>query len=191
MERTHLEPRLSPYGAPRELAPPAPRQIVVRWIVWLAILGAVTMLMFVLRPQLEKAHIALGFLIVVLGGSAAAGRLLGVALALLAFFLFNFLFLPPYHTFVVGEPLDWLVLATFLITGVVAAQLLNRAQERAETAHQRAIEVERLAALGAETLNAGPSEDALRAIADVIRNTIGVECCELLVPRGAPPQLVH
>ena len=48
-----------------------------------------------------------------------------------------------------------MVLAAFLITSVVAAQLLNRAQERAEAARQRAVEVERLAALGAETLNAG------------------------------------
>jgi two-component system sensor histidine kinase KdpD len=170
--------------------PPADRgQIVVRWIVWLGVLAVVTVVMFTLRPQLDKAHVALGFLIVVLGGSAAGGRALGVGLARLAFFLFNFLFLTPYYTFIIGDALDWLVLAAFLTTGVVAAQLLNRAQERAEIARQRAVEVERLAALGAETLNAGRAEDALLAIAAVIRSTIGVDCCEVLVPRGTPPQL--
>jgi two-component system sensor histidine kinase KdpD len=179
---------VNPYAAQHEA--PADRQHVVgRWVAWLAILGGVTVVMVLLRPQLDKAHVALGFLIVVLGGSAAGGRALGVGLALLAFFLFNFLFLPPYHTFVIGEPLDWLVLAAFLTTGVVAAQLLNRAQERAEIARQRAIEVERLAALGSETLNAGRAEDAVLAIAEVIRSAIGVDCCEVLVPRGAPPQL--
>jgi hypothetical protein len=81
------------------------------------------------------------------------------------------------------------VLVAFLTTGVVAAPLLNRAQERAEIARQRAIEVERLAALGSETLNAGRAEDALLAIAEVIRSTIGVDCCEVLVPRGTPSQL--
>jgi two-component system sensor histidine kinase KdpD len=162
---------------------------MLRWLAWLGVLTVVTVVLVLLRPRLDKAHVALGFLIVVLGGSAAGGRALGVGLALLAFFLFNFLFITPYYTFIIGDPLDWLVLAAFLTTGVVAAQLLNRAQERAETARQRAVEVERLAALGSETLNAGRAEDALLAIAEVIRSTIGVDCCEVLVPRGTPPRL--
>ena len=174
---------------PRDAPPRDTQHVVVRWVAWLAVLAVVTGVMFMLRPQLDKAHVALGFLIVVLGGSAAGGRALGVGLALLSFILFNYLFLTPYYTFIIGDPLDWLVLAAFLTTGVVAAQLLNRAQERAEIARQRAIEVERLAALGSETLNAGRAEDALLAIAEVIRSTIGVDCCEVLVPRGTPPQL--
>ena len=160
------------------------------WVIWLLILVGATALMLSIRPRLDKAHIALAFLIVVLGGSAAGGRALGLSLAVLAFLLFNFLFLPPFHTFVIANPFDWLVLAAFLITGVVAAHLLNRAQERAEAARQRAVEVERLAALGAETLNAGRAEDALLAIAEVIRSAIGVASCELLVPEGAPARLV-
>ena len=189
MEQARAEPRLSPYGVPHD-APNDTQHVVVRWVAWLGILAVVTVVMFMLRPQLDKAHVALGFLIIVLGGSAAGGRALGIALALLSFCLFNYLFLTPYYTFIIGDPLDWLVLVAFLTTGVVAAQLLNRAQERAEIARQRAIEVERLAALGSETLNAGRAEDALLAIAEVIRSTIGVDCCEVLVPRGTPPQLV-
>ena len=189
MERSRAEPRLSPYGVPQDAPPTDTPHVVVRWIVWLGVLTVITVVMLTLRPQLDKAHVALGFLIVVLGGSAAGGRALGVALAVLAFILFNYLFLTPYYTFIIGDPLDWLVLVAFLTTGVVAAQLLNRAQERAEIARQRAIEVERLAALGSETLNAGRAEDALLAIAEVIRSTIGVDCCEVLVPRGTPPQL--
>jgi len=189
VEQPRVEPRLSPYGAPHDAPQTDTPHVVVRWLVWLGVLTVITVLMFTLRPQLDKAHVALGFLIVVLGGSAAGGRALGVALALLSFILFNYLFLTPYYTFIIGDPLDWLVLAAFLTTGVVAAQLLNRAQERAEIARQRAIEVERLAALGSETLNAGRAEDALLAIAEVIRSTIGVDCCEVLVPRGTPPQL--
>jgi len=188
VEQPRVEPRLSPYGVPHD-APPTVMHAVVRWVTWLGVLAVVTGVMFLLRPQLEKAHVALGFLIVVRGGSAAGGRALGVGLAVLSFTLFNYLFLTPYYTFIIGDPLDWIVLAAFLTTGVVAAQLLNRAQERAEIARQRAIEVERLAALGSETLNAGRAEDALLAIAEVIRSTIGVDCCEVLVPRGTPPQL--
>ena len=160
------------------------------WLVWLGILMLVTAAMFLVRPQLEKVHVALAFLIVVLGGSAAGGRLLGLTLSVLGFFVFNFLFIPPYYSLTINDQLDWLVLAAYLTTGVVGAQLLNRAQERAETARQRAVEVERLAALGSETLNAGRAEDALASIAEVIRKAFGVACCEVLVPRGAPRELI-
>jgi two-component system sensor histidine kinase KdpD len=156
------------------------------YVRWLVILVAVTGALLLLRERLDKAHVALAFLIVVLGGSAAGGRAIGVVLALLAFLSFNFLFLLPHYTFVVADPLDWIVLVAFLITGVVAAHLLDRAQERALIAHQRALEVQRLAALGAETLNAGRAEDALREIAEVIRSTLEVPCCEIFVtPAGS------
>ena len=177
--------RPSPYAAMQAPAPD-PRRVMRTWLLWAAVLTVVTLLMFTFRLRLDKAHVVLGFLIVVLGGSAAGGRLLGVGLALTGFFLFNFLFLHPYFTFGVSNPLDWLVLLAFLITGVVAAQLLNRSQERAEIARQRAVEVERLAALGAESLSAGRAEDALHGIAEVIRSSVDVACCEVLVPRGTP-----
>lgn len=150
------------------------------WLVWPALLLALTVAMYLSPPFLEKAHIALLFLLLVLGGSAAGGRTLGIALALGSFFLFNFFFIPPYHTFVIANPLDWLVLLVFLATGLVAAQLLYRAQAEAAAALLRAEEVDRLASLGAETLNVGRSEEALAAVARVIRTTLGVAECEIL-----------
>lgn len=118
---------------------------LLTWALWLAILLVTAAGMFFLRSRLDKAHVALGFLLVVLGSSASGGRLLGITLAVVAFLTFNALFLPPYFTLVVADPLDWLVLGAFLVTGIVAAHLLSRAQERAEVARQRAIEIERLA----------------------------------------------
>jgi two-component system sensor histidine kinase KdpD len=163
----------------------APRLRWVRWAAWLGVLAIATVALLLLRGRLDKAHVALVYLLVVLGASAAQGRWLGIAVAGLAFLCFNYLFLPPYYTFVIGNPLDWLVLFAFLVTGIVAAQLLARSQERAEVARQRAREVERLAALGAETLNAGRAEDALTAVAQVIRTALGVARCEVLVGDAA------
>ena len=68
----------------------------------------VTLAMLALRAQLDKAHISLLFLLVILGASGAGGRLLGLSTAAAAFLLFNFLFLPPYYTLVIANPLDWL-----------------------------------------------------------------------------------
>ena len=164
----------------------SPRPAWLSWVLSFAALALVTVVLLLLRGTLGKAHIALAYLLVVLGGSAAGGGLLGVALSGTAFLCFNYLFLPPYSTFVIGDPLDWLVLVAFLLTGIVAAQLLSRAQQRAELARRRTEEVERLASLGAETLNVGRAEDALGAIADVIRSALGVTRCEILVPKDQP-----
>jgi two-component system, OmpR family, sensor histidine kinase KdpD len=164
----------------------SPRPAWLSWVLSFVALALVTVVLLLLRGTLGKAHIALAYLLVVLGGSAAGGGVLGVALSVTAFLCFNYLFLPPYSTFVIGDPLDWLVLVAFLVTGIVAAQLLSRAQQRAELARRRTEEVERLASLGAETLNVGRAEDALGAIADVIRSALGVTQCEILVPKEQP-----
>jgi two-component system, OmpR family, sensor histidine kinase KdpD len=137
--------------------------------------------MLLVRGRLDKAHVSLIYLLVVLGGSAAAGRLVGVSLGVSAFLLFNLLFLPPYYTFTLTDPLDWLVLIVFLATSIVAAELLDRQRRQAELAAARTRELDRLTTLGAETLNAVRAEQALVAIADVIRQTVGVETCELFV----------
>jgi len=154
---------------------------IVRWAITLALLTAATAAMYVIRTSLDKAHVALVYLLIVLGASAAGGRALGLTVAGLAFLGFDFFFLVPYQTLTIQNPLDWLVLVTFLVTSVVAAQLLYRATATAEDATQRAIEVDRLAALGAETLNAADADEALRAIAAVIRNSVNADECDLFL----------
>ncbi|HEY8832047.1 MAG TPA: ATP-binding protein [Gemmatimonadaceae bacterium] len=102
------------------------------WALTFVTLAAVTFALFAARRHLSEAHVALVFLLIVLGASAAGGRLLGITTALTAFLAFDWFFLPPYNTLLVRNPFDWLVLFAFLITSVVAAQLLYRARsERA------------------------------------------------------------
>lgn len=155
------------------------RQTVIRWTTTLLVLVAATVGMYLVRSSLDKAHVALVYLLIVLAASAAGGRALGLTVAALAFLCFDFFFLVPYLTFVIANPLDWLVLVAFLVTSIVAAQLLYRANATAEEATARAVEVDRLAALGAETLNAADADKALRAIADVIRHSVEADECEI------------
>ena len=158
---------------------------VAKFLLWLGVLAAATVAMLAVRSSLDKAHVALGYLLVVLGAGASTGRRIGVTLSVAAFLLFNFFFLPPYHSLFVAQPLDWIVLVAFLVTGVVAAQLLARARADAALARARSAEVDRLSAVGAEALNAGRAEDALTAIAEVMRTTLRVARCEILVPDRA------
>jgi two-component system sensor histidine kinase KdpD len=102
------------------------------WALAFLSLAAATLALFAVRAHLGEAHFTLVFLLVVLGASAAGGRVLGITTAFLAFLAFDWFFLPPYNTLLVRNPFDWLVLFVFLVTSVVAAQLLYQARsERA------------------------------------------------------------
>ena len=149
------------------------------WAVWVGVLTLVTVALLRVRDSLHEAHVALAYLLVVLGASASGGRALGFTVAAAGFACFNYFFVPPHFAFAVAEPLDWLVLVAFLVTGAVAAQLLARAQTEANAARERAAEVDRLSTLGAEALNAGRADEALTRIADVIRGTLGAVACEI------------
>lgn len=112
----------------------------VVWGLAFASLAGAALVLFALRSDLDKAHVALVFLLVVLGSSASGGRLLGVAIALVAFVIFDWFFLPPYSTLLLRNPLDWVVLVAFLVTSFVAAELLYRARaERAAVERAEAL----------------------------------------------------
>jgi two-component system, OmpR family, sensor histidine kinase KdpD len=157
---------------------------IQRWAISFLVLFAVTGVMLLVRADLEKVHVALLFLLVVLIGSAVDGSALGLSLAGSAFLLFDWFFLPPYNAFGLRNPLDWLVLGSFLVTSIVAAQLMAHAQQRTQEARARTLEVERFSTLGAETLNAAEPAQALLAIAEVIRATLGVDNCDIYVHHG-------
>src|SRR5947209_1171877 len=116
------------------------RNRATTWTLGFLALAASVFALLPLRSQLGEADVALIFLLVVLGASATGGRRLGVTIAFTAFLLFDVLFLPPYNTLWVRNPFDWLVLIVFLITSLVAAQLLYRARsERAAVENAEAL----------------------------------------------------
>lgn len=115
-------------------------------VLWMAVATAATFALWTFRDALDQAHMALTYLLVVLGASSREGRLVGIVLAISSFLLFNFFLLPPLYTLAIESPLDWWILLTFLVTGGVAAQLLHREQVAAELAERRAREIVRLAA---------------------------------------------
>lgn len=152
------------------------------WLVgalWMAALGVATAGLLLVRARISVAHVAIAYFLMVLVASAVHGRRVGLLLATACFLAFNFFFVVPYGTFSVHDPLDWIVLLAFLATSAIAAQLLHRAQTAANVAQTRAREMERLAALAAEALQAPRAENAAVAIARVIRQELGMEVCEL------------
>jgi two-component system, OmpR family, sensor histidine kinase KdpD len=157
----------------------AARRDFVPWVVWIALMVVVTIVLVQLRDSIDQVHVILIYLLVVLGASTSGGRLLAFPLACVGFLLIDYYFQPPYDSIGYDKPLDLVALTAFLVTAVVATDLLVRAQTQAAEAERRAVEIATLARLGSETLSAGRAEDALARIADVIKSTLTVSQCSI------------
>ncbi len=150
------------------------RADVATWVVWVLLMIVATIVMVHVRDRIDQVHVVLVYLLLVLGASTSGGRLLALPLACAGFLLIDYYFQAPFGHIGDGKPLDWVALAAFLLTAVVATDLLVRAQTEAREAERRAVEIASLARIGSETLSAGRAEDALAGIAQVIQTTLGM-----------------
>jgi two-component system sensor histidine kinase KdpD len=118
--------------------------------------------------------VSLSFLLFVLVIASKWGLTPAIVASLTATLLFNFLFLPPFFTLTIADPQNWIALAAFLITAVIASELSNRAKKQAVAADDQRREVERLYGLSrAVLLDAG--ENAASRIAQQIAGAFGFE----------------
>ncbi|MFI5207847.1 MAG: ATP-binding protein [Gemmatimonadales bacterium] len=131
-------------------------------LVWGTVLVVVTLVLRLGRADIDQAHVVLAYLLVVLGGSVSGGRTLGLALACAAFLLIDFFFQLPFDRLTVGKPLDWVILISFLVTAVVATQLLAMLRAEAAQARQHADEIAALSAERERLAEAAKHAEALR-----------------------------
>jgi K+-sensing histidine kinase KdpD len=118
-----------------------------RWFRYLSAalaIAAGTLLLLPFRERINSATVALGYLLVILF-VAIFGRS-GPALlsSVLAGLCFNFFFLPPFHTFAIADPQNWIALFAFFVTAIAVGHLSARAKRRAEEAESAKREIERL-----------------------------------------------
>ena len=109
----------------------------------LAIAGG-TLLLAPIRAQINATTVALALLLVVVFVAIFWGSKPALLASMLGMLSFNFFFLPPYHTFTIADPQNWVALAAFFITALAVGQLSARARQRAEEAEAGRIEIRRL-----------------------------------------------
>ncbi len=107
-------------------------------------IAAVTALLAPFQRRLSSTTVALALLLIVLFAATRWGSQPALLAALLGVACFNYFFLPPVHTFTIADPQNWVALAAFLITALVAGELSARAKQRAEEAEAGRREIERL-----------------------------------------------
>jgi two-component system sensor histidine kinase KdpD len=119
--------------------------------------------------------VALTFLLLILFVSAYWGFRLAAIVSIVATAAFNFFFLPPFGTFTIADPQNWIALFVFLITAIVASNLAERVRREAAQAIQRRREVERLYALSQSLLTAESRAELLNRIPSMVTDTFGME----------------
>ncbi len=125
--------------------------------------------------------VALSFLLIILFVSAYWGFKLASLVALIASAIFNFFFLPPYGTFTIADPQNWIALVVFLITAMVASDLSERARREASQANRRRMEVERLYALSQSLLTAENAVELFNRVPGMVAETFGINGAALLL----------
>src|SRR6266852_9212717 len=118
-----------------------------RWVGYGAALfgiASATGLLKLWGERINPTTSALAMLLLILFVATAWGSRPAVLASLLGVVCFNFFFLPPFGTFTIRDPDNWVAFVAFMITALTAGPLSARAKRRAEEAEDAKREVERL-----------------------------------------------
>jgi two-component system sensor histidine kinase KdpD len=96
------------------------------------------------RTYVNSTEVALTLLLLVLLSSTLFGSRAGLAASIAGILSFNFFFLPPFYTFNISGPENWVAFGAFIITALIAGQLSGYARRRAEESEARQEKIERL-----------------------------------------------
>jgi len=130
--------------------------------------------------------IGFAFLVTVLLLSLWGGMRVGAAASLIATACFNFYFLPPFHTFTIADPANWVALATFLVTAIVTSRLVTAARVQATNADARRTELEALYGLSIDLFTATNRTGALGEAAGRALSMLGARAGGLVLFDGSP-----
>jgi two-component system sensor histidine kinase KdpD len=133
------------------------------------------------RGDFAKGQWALLYLLLVVLVAGASGAGPAVLAAVLAFFAWDFFFLPPYHTLTVHDPKDWLSLVAFLAVGVVMGVQTGRMRDREARALAREHETAALNRLSAGLVSQASTGEMAETILGEIVGLLGAASATLFV----------
>jgi two-component system, OmpR family, sensor histidine kinase KdpD len=146
---------------------------LIRYFLSTAAVAAIVAVYF-RWPHVNELTVAFTLLIVILLVSANWGLRHAVYLSFLCSAAFNFFFLPPVLTFTIRDGRNWVALGTFLLTGIVASQLAERARRESKASRRRQREAERLYEFCQQMLVKGNVIDLINALPQMIVATFNL-----------------
>ena len=116
-------------------------KIVMGYLCAVIGVGIATGGFYFVRAYLDKGQASLLYLPVVIACAVRFGFGPAVAGAVLSFLCWDFFFLPPFYTFAINNPKDWISLIVFLLAAVTTAHLASRARGQTQQARAREAEI--------------------------------------------------
>jgi two-component system sensor histidine kinase KdpD len=134
--------------------------------------------------HVNETTVAMTLLVCVLVVAARWGLRHSIYVSVLCALAFNYFFLPPVFTLTIGDGRNWVALAAFLATAIVASQLAEKARAEAESSRRRELEAERLYDLSQQMLLAGNVIDLLNAMPQRIATTFNLDGAAVYLREG-------
>lgn len=136
------------------------------------------------RAHLSVATAALVFVIPVVAGVIMGGFPAGLASVVAGFVVYDFEFLPPYHSLTVGKAQNWVALGVYVIVMLLVARVVARLDAARSEAHKRAVASNRLIDLSELLVEDRSVEDLLETIVQAVATVFDVPGVSLLVPEA-------
>lgn len=128
----------------------------------------------------QNANLAMVFMLSVLGSGLAFGFWPALTAAALAAFVYNFFFLEPKLTLLIGHPGDVLTFAVFFAVALTTGWLTGRIRDQSQGVARRASAVTALLAASRRLSGAAREEDAAKTLAEQLAAATGGKAVVLL-----------
>jgi K+-sensing histidine kinase KdpD len=140
-------------------------------------IGAVALVtgaVFALRPVAPVVSLGVLYVLAVVAVAVVFGLAYAIPVSVGSMLAFNFLFLPPVHTFALRESENWVALTVYLVVGVVVGELATRsrrlAREAVEAETLRQTDAVKTAVLHAVSHDLRSPLTAIRAASEGLEN---------------------
>jgi two-component system sensor histidine kinase KdpD len=149
--------------------------------------AVVTGAVYALEPAAPVLSLGVLYLFAVLPVAALWGLPFALAVSIVSMLAFNWLFLPPRHTFHLSESENWVALAVYLVTAVSVSGLAARARGRAAEAERQRREAAFAAGVSTLLLEQPAVAPQLGEIAIRTADLLGVSHCWIELDSSREP----
>jgi len=118
------------------------------FLVCVVAVACVTGVVFVLRGVAPVLSLGVLYVVAVVAVAVVCGLAYAIPVSVASMLTFNFLFLPPVHTFALSDSANWVALAAYIVVAVVVSELATRSRRLA----REAVEAETLRQSDAATV---------------------------------------
>ena len=155
------------------------RKIFRGVLVTVAAFGVTALYRLVLH--VNQTTVALTFIVLVLVVASRWQLVYSIYLSLLCALLYNFFFLPPFGTFTIADPQNWIALIAFLGASLIVSRLAEREHTQGVLSEQRREEVERLYEFSQQMLLQDDLSELARNVPRLIASVFHLRSAALFV----------